>query len=329
MESSAVVLPSDPEISDDLPRGEQSDTEHVVPEEAPEARLSRRLRIDLGYHGAPFNGWATQPGLPTVQNELEVALQKIIRRPVRTVVAGRTDTGVHARKQTVHIDLTPEEFTGLTRGRPGLEPLSTLVRRLNGTLKHHQGAIVVYSAQLMPDGFDARFSPIWRRYIYRVHDQLENFDPLTKDHVHWHQRRVDVDLMVNEIKPVIGLHDFLSFCKPRATGTTIREVIDFDVSRQASGLIVFRITADAFCHHMVRALVGAAIQVGDGTRAPGWLQARLLNPVRDSHMQLAAPHGLTLDEVGYPDHAQLEARAQQTRAKRPNFSSPPQQPPAL
>ena len=132
-----------------------------------------RIRLDLAYDGGPFSGWAVQPGLRTVQGTLEEALALLIRRPVRVTVAGRTDAGVHARGQVVHLDLTEAEWLGLNRGAE-LDPAVALLRRLRGALSRGlgdlTGAIEVHKVSIAPEGFDARFSALWRRYSYRIAD---------------------------------------------------------------------------------------------------------------------------------------------------------------
>jgi tRNA pseudouridine38-40 synthase len=280
-----------------------------------------RVRLDLAYDGTDYNGWATQPGLPTVQGALEEGLAMIIRRPVRTVVAGRTDSGVHARGQVVHFDLTETEWQGVTRQRDGLDPASTLVRRLGGALGREHGALVIRKAALAPDGFDARFSALWRSYRYAISDSTETRDPLNRRFTYWHKNLLDADLMDAEAKSVLGLHDFLTFCRPREGATTIRELQEFSFTRDPeSGLITAALQADAFCHNMVRALVAAIIQVGEGKYPPGWIAERLEAMVRDSQTRLAPPHALVLEHVEYPDAgtdpAALASRAEGTRAKR-------------
>ncbi|NUL49441.1 tRNA pseudouridine(38-40) synthase TruA [Cellulosimicrobium funkei] len=292
----------------------------MVPMSTPSPALVR-VRLDLAYDGTDYNGWATQPGLPTVQGVLESALAMIIRRPVRTVVAGRTDAGVHARGQVVHFDLTEAEWTAVTRHREGLEPASTLVRRLSGALSRERGAVVIRRAALAPEGFDARFSALWRSYRYAISDSSDARDPLNRRFTYWHKTALDVELMDAEARSVLGLHDFLTFCKPRDGATTIRELQDFGFGRDPqTGLITAHLRADAFCHNMVRALVAATVQVGEGRHPAGWVAGRLEAMVRDAQTRLAPPHALVLEHVEYPDAgtdpAALASRAEGTRARR-------------
>ena len=261
-----------------------------------------RLRIDLSYDGTDFRGWAAQPGLRTVQGTLEVALATVLRLPeVSVVCAGRTDTGVHARGQVAHVDLPDEAYD------EGLE------RRLNGILPPDLRVRAVSQA---PEGFDARFSAVWRRYGYRVADAPALVDPLTRNHVLARPRPLDVGAMAEASRPLLGLHDFAAFCKRREGATTIRTLLDLTWARDAAGLAVATVRADAFCHHMVRSLVGCLLAVGEGRRPVGWPAEVLTAAVRDSAVAVVPAHGLTLEEVGYPDHDELAAQAGRARSRR-------------
>lgn len=275
-----------------------------------------RLAIRIGYDGTPYSGWALQPSLPTVQGVLEAALALLIRRDIRTVVAGRTDAGVHARNQIAHFDLTPAEVAGLARGS-ALEPGVALVRRLRGVLGRENGAVLVHDVWLAPDGFDARFSALWRRYSYRIADGPARFDPLTRAYTMWHKSELDVGLLNSEAVSLLGRHDFLSFCKPREHATTIRTLTEFAFVRDSAGIINAHLKADAFCHNMVRAMIGACLKVGDGRESPGWVAKRLGEASRDSRIMLADPRALVLEEVAYPlDAHEIARRAELTRTRR-------------
>lgn len=281
---------------------------------------SVRIRLDLAYDGSAYHGWAAQPGLRTVEGVLSEAMATLIRRQVRMVVAGRTDAGVHARGQVVHLDLEDHEWHGLSRGRQ-LDPAHALLRRLSGVLAREDGAVVVRHAHVVPDAFDARFSALSRTYTYRIADALTARDPLRRADTTWHRAPLDAPAMMAEAAAAPGLHDFGSFCRPREIGTTVRELQEFTVTRGEDGVINALLTADAFCHHMVRALIGAAVDVGEGRREPGWLSSRLGRPQWDDKVRLAPPHGLVLESVTYPREAELAARAAQTRAMRPTSPS--------
>ncbi|HYH34122.1 MAG TPA: tRNA pseudouridine(38-40) synthase TruA [Nocardioides sp.] len=263
-----------------------------------------RLRLDLSYDGTDFRGWARQPGLRTVQGTLEAALATVLRLPeVSVVCAGRTDTGVHARGQVVHVDL-PDQAAYDDR----------LLRRLNGVLPPDVRLRQVGPA---PDGFDARFSAVWRRYAYRVADRPSTIDPLTRGHVLWWPRPLDVRAMAEASAPLVGLRDFAAFCRRREGASTIRTLLELGWSRDAEGRITATVRADAFCHHMVRSLVGCVLAVGEGRRPASWPEEVLGAGTRDPAVAVVPAHGLTLEEVRYPaDAPGLRAQADRARARR-------------
>ena len=269
-----------------------------------------RLRIDLAYDGGDFHGWAAQPGLRTVQGELEAALGTVLRMPAPSVVcAGRTDTGVHARDQVVHVDVAQDALVSAT-GRYDGDPCDALARRLDGLLPADLRVRRVVTA---PDGFDARFSPLWRRYAYRVTDAVP--DPLARGHILAWPRPLDVDALNGASATLLGLHDFAAFCKQREGATTVRTLLDLAWVREG-GLLTGTVRADAFCHHMVRSLVGCLLAVGEGRRPVAWAGEVLAARVRDPAVTVVPPHGLTLEEVAYPPDADLATRAGETRARR-------------
>jgi tRNA pseudouridine38-40 synthase len=272
-----------------------------------------RIRIDLAYDGTDFRGWATQPRLRTVQGVLEAALATALRVPEAGVVcAGRTDTGVHARGQVVHLDVDDGALAA-SAGRSDDPPAEALLRRLNGILPPDVRVRRVAEA---PDGFDARFSALWRRYAYRVADRPELVDPLTRGHVLAWPRPLDLAVLNEASAVLVGRHDFASFCKKREGATTIRTLLDLGWERDHEGVAVATVRADAFCHSMVRALVGCLLAIGEGRRPLSWAGEVLGARVRDPAVTVAHAHGLTLEEVGYPADDELAARAQRTRAKR-------------
>lgn len=270
---------------------------------------SGRIRLEIAYDGTSFTGWARQPGLRTVQGELEAALATIFRRhgePPRLVVAGRTDVGVHATGQVAHVDLTPEQLEHIGDG---------LARRLNG-IAGLESDVRVFGAAPAPAGFDARFSALWRRYEYRIADPAALHDPRRRSHTVWHPRALDVEAMDAAARSLLGLHDFASFCKPREGATTIRTLQAFTWHRDDDGVLLARLQADAFCHSMVRSLVGACVDAAD--RIVALRDAR----ERTSAFKVMPAKGLTLVEVGYPPDDELAARAEQTRGKRELPGSP-------
>ena len=172
-----------------------------------------------------------------------------------------------------------------------------------------------------PTGFNARFSAIWRRYAYRVGDHRGGVDPLRRGHVLWHDWPLDIELMNEAARKLLGEHDFAAYCKKREGATTIRTLLDLRWERPApgeedAGLAVATVRADAFCHNMVRALVGSLLLVGDGHRPVDFPGEVLGGRVRHSAVNVVRPHGLTLEEVGYPADELLAARNREARNRR-------------
>lgn len=273
-----------------------------------------RVRLDLAYDGTAFSGWAAQPGLRTVEGELSAALATVLRGPdpVRLTVAGRTDAGVHARGQVAHVDVDPAAWATLP-GRSDRAPGAALVTRLAGVLPPD---VVVRRAEPAPDGFDARFSALERRYVYRLADSRAERDPLRRHDTVWWRRSLDVDAMDVAAGSLVGLRDFAAFCKQREGATTIRTLLDYSWTRLPDGVAVATVRADAFCHSMVRSLVGAVVPVGEGRRAPDWPRDLQERAVRAPEIHVMPAHGLSLEEVVYPPEADLADRAVATRARR-------------
>ena len=264
-----------------------------------------RWRLDIAYDGTGFSGWATQPGRRTVQGELEDWLPKVLRldSPVSLVCAGRTDAGVHARGQVAHVDL-PEQ-TIADDGR-------TLSRRLDRALPHD---VVVRRISAAPPGFDARFSAVWRRYVYRLSDASVPPDPLRRHDVARIGEVIDVNAVNAGAPALVGLRDFAAFCRQHQGASTIRTLLDLHAERRPE-MIEITVRADAFCHSMVRSLAGALVAVGSGRRDLDWLTELTQLRVRDSRVHVMPPHGLTLEEVGYPPDDQLAVRAEEARNRR-------------
>jgi tRNA pseudouridine38-40 synthase len=235
-----------------------------------------------------------------VQSEVETAIATVLRLPEPALLqaAGRTDAGVHARGQVAHIDLPA-----------GVEPVE-LGRRLG---RYLNADVVVRQVAVAPPGFDARFSALRRRYAYRVTDGPP--DPLLRGHVVAWPRPLDEDLMAEASEMLLGEHDFAAFCRKREGATTIRELQRLDWVRDGD-LLTAGVQADAFCHSMVRSLVGALLTVGEGRRPVEWPLQLLRAGVRASEVTVAPAHGLTLEEVVYPLDAELSARAELTRRRR-------------
>jgi tRNA pseudouridine38-40 synthase len=261
-----------------------------------------RLRLDLSYDGARFHGWAAQPGQRTVQGEVEAAVATVLgpETPVALTCAGRTDAGVHARGQVAHVDLDDAVDVEL------------LARRLRSLLPDDIGLRALTPA---PAGFDARFSALERRYVYRLCDRGPS-DPLARGHVvHW-PRELDVEAMNAAAPPLLGEHDFAAFCKKREGATTIRTLLALHSDRRDDRVLETTVRADAFCHSMVRSLMGTLVAVGEHRFAPDWAASVLASGIRDARVRVMPARGLVLEEVVYPPDDALAERASQARRRR-------------
>lgn len=262
----------------------------------------QRLRINLAYDGTDFHGWAAQPGLRTVQGLLESALATVLRVPAVSVTcAGRTDAGVHARGQVAHCDLASLNVSP-----------EVLLRRLNSILPTD---VRVHGISPAPDGFDARFSVIRRSYAYRIVDTAVATDPLVRGHVLSWPRPLDEAAMSSASALLVGEHDFAAFCKQREGATTVRTLQELSWHRDA-GVLTGTVRADAFCHHMVRSLVGALIAVGEDRQPVSWVGALLAGRERSPAATVSPAHGLTLERVDYPPDDELAAQAVAARRRR-------------
>jgi tRNA pseudouridine38-40 synthase len=287
-----------------------------------------RVRLDIAYDGGGFAGWARQSGPQrTVQGILEAALATVAGSgsdpAPRLVVAGRTDAGVHATGQVAHLDLTPQQFAAVTRRRSGTGDAASIAPRLTGMLAAQGGGdVVVRASTVAPAGFDARFSAIHRRYRYRIADSLAARDPLERHRTHVHPTPLDDGRMRAAAARLLGLHDFAAYCRPRPGATTIRTLQAFGWQRDEQGVLVAEVQADAFCHSMVRALVGASIGVGAGRLDVDRPAALLAAAARSGEFATAPAKGLTLVAVGYPPAERLAAQAERARARRESPARP-------
>jgi tRNA pseudouridine38-40 synthase len=241
-----------------------------------------------------------------VQQVIEDALGALLRLdsvPALTV-AGRTDAGVHARGQVAHLDVPPARWAAIA---------GTAVGRLARLLPPD---VRVRSIGAAAGGFDARFSALWRRYSYRVCTDPAGTEPLRRHDTLWYPRALDLTRMNDAGRALVGEHDFAAFCRPRPGATTIRELLRLDWAPAEPGVVVAAVVADAFCHNMVRALVGGVLSVGDGSRHASWPAQVLAARVRDPAVRVVQAHGLCLEEVGYPAAAELAGRARLTRRVR-------------
>ena len=260
-----------------------------------------RLRIDLAYDGTNFSGWAVQPDRRTVQVQVEQAIEKIARVPIESIVAGRTDAGVHATGQVIHVDI-PESV--------GLDDLAY---KLNRILDED---IRINKIEIAPPAFHARFSALRRYYQYRILDENKVIQPLARLNTAGWYRPLDVNLMNEASQLLLGTHDFAAFCKFREGATTIRTLEKYEWVRDSEGYLIADVVADAFCYSMVRNLVGAVVCVADGRFEPSWIRTLLENRERVSDSLVFPARGLTLYKVDYPDAAELLERAKRTVARR-------------
>jgi tRNA pseudouridine38-40 synthase len=276
-----------------------------------------RLRLDLSYDGSGFSGLAAQPGRRTVQAVVEEALSRILRLPEqpRLTVAGRTDAGVHARGQVAHVDVPHVAWAAAA-------PVAA--RRLAGLLPPD---VRVHAVGPAPAGFDARFSALCRRYSYRVCDDPAAADPLRRADTLWHRHPLDVARMNEAALGCLGEHDFAAYCRRRDGASTVRSLIRLAWARR-EGVAVAEVVADAFCHNMVRALVGALLAVGDGRQPVTWPREVLAARIRDPAVHVVPPHGLCLEGVRYPADADLADRARVTRRRRDELPATAQSRPA-
>jgi len=253
----------------------------------------RRIRMVVAYDGTDFHGFAAQHDVVTVGGTLSAAIGQVVGQPIDMTCAGRTDAGVHAWGQVVSFDLpaTAADTTALAR-------LQVSVNRLCSP------SIVVREVAVAPDDFDARFSAIARTYRYTVL-QTPVGDPFRVRTV-WHvPELLDLRAMQLACDPFIGEHDFSSFCRAaqRSDGTPVpltRRVTSATWVDPGDGTVQFRVTASAFCHQMVRSLVGTLVEVGRGRRRAGEMMGILLAGDRQAAGQLAPPTGLCLWHVDYP-----------------------------
>lgn len=277
-----------------------------------------RLRLDLAYRGAPFHGWARQPGLLTVQGRLEEALTLITRQSAQLTVAGRTDAGVHARGQVAHLDVPKEFWLSLSRGREESDELrgERLRARLEGLSgRGLNGALALKQISVVTGDFDARFSALSRTYRYLICDDPRAQDPCRLDIARTPSPLEDEKMQV-AAQALCGEHDFLPFAKPREGATTVRTLHSFTISRPYPGIVQAMIRADAFCHSQVRFMMGALIEVGRGKYQPKWIGELLAAGVRDQRVPLADGRGLTLWEVAYPPADQYGLQAQKAKVVR-------------
>jgi tRNA pseudouridine38-40 synthase len=255
-------------------------------------RAPVRIRIDLAYDGSGFAGFARQPDQRTVQGTLEGALSRLLGQHVLTTCAGRTDRGVHALAQVVHLDVDRDEG----RAAKALTDLEAFALRVDRLVGHE---IAIWRAQLVSDDFDARFSATGRGYRYRIAD-TPVLAPLSR-HDRWHVHEpLAITPMRAGASHLLGEHDFAAFCKRPPEGrTTVRRLDEVAISRPQPGQVDVRLAGNAFCHNQVRSIVGCLVEVGRGRRDPAWVREVLIARDRSLAARVAPPQGLVLERVSY------------------------------
>jgi tRNA pseudouridine38-40 synthase len=261
----------------------------------------RRLRLDISYDGTNFSGWAVQPDRRTVQQCIEESISTVTQSKAETIVAGRTDAGVHATGQVIHVDI-PESLD-----------LSDLAYKLNRILDED---IRINQIEIAPPAFHARFSALRRYYEYRILDENKVIPPLARFNSESWYRPLDLDVMNQASALLLGTHNFAAFCKFREGATTIRTLETYSWRRDNQGFLIGDVVADAFCYSMVRNLVGAIVCVADGRKDVSWITTLLEDKERVSDSLVFPGRGLTLYKVDYPSAQELLERAAKTIARR-------------
>lgn len=240
------------------------------------------VRLDIEYDGSHFRGWAKQPGLRTVQGELEAALATVLREEVELTVAGRTDTGVHALGQVASFETDAEVPADLTRSLNGVGP----------------DDIAVTAAAVVADGFDARRDAKSRTYCYRVLARRAP-SPFEQGRALWWPHRMDRDALEACAAALIGTHDFTAFTPTQTDHVRFdRDVLSASWTF-SDGLASFHITADAFMRNMVRVLVGTQLEAASNRRSLDSFKQLLHGAPRSAAGDTAPPHGLYLESVSY------------------------------
>jgi tRNA pseudouridine38-40 synthase len=244
-----------------------------------------RIALGIEYDGTGFYGWQHQQDGRTVQDSVEAALSKVADHPVNVVCAGRTDTGVHATGQVIHFD------SMAVRAMKGW---------IRGTNAHLPPEVRVQWSLPVDDRFHARFTATRRYYRYIVYNHPVR-SALLRNRVGWEFRHLDESSMITAASYLLGTHDFTSFRAAACQAhSPVRTIFHLEL-RRSGNFIYLDIEANAFLHHMVRCIAGVLIAVGRGEQAPGWVGEVLAARDRQLSGMNAAPAGLYLVAVRYPE----------------------------
>jgi len=255
-----------------------------------------RVRLTIAYDGTDFRGLAPNLGVRTVVSELVRVLSPLLGHAPDLVMSGRTDAGVHAAEQVLSFDVRADMVES---GKVQMRGISNVINRRLGP------EVVATDVRIAEPGFSARYDAIGRRYQYQVVNQPVA-DPFSARSAWWVPQPLNIALMQLACDPFLGMHDFSSFCKRPKTGpgeepiSLVRRVTEAKWTDLGNGRLVFDIAGSAFCHQMVRSIVGFHVSVGRGKRSAGEVRGVLEARDRQPAEPAAPPHGLTLVRVLYP-----------------------------
>jgi tRNA pseudouridine38-40 synthase len=256
----------------------------------------------MAYDGTNYAGFGKQPDQTSVQGELENAIEQIFRQRVKSIAAGRTDRGVHARGQWVHFDLPEKNWIKVKDAKYSLnQVLADDIRILE--IEH------------VDSTFDARYSALWRRYSYWVSDKASQLDPLRRNYLYQYGYELDLTKLQKASNKLIGLHDFATYCKPRLNSSTVRYLMQFDW-KKVDGIFVAELKADAFCYGLVRNLLGAVLPAGAGLISIQEPLDRLKKQKRSYTINQVPAQGLILEEISYPNAKLWAQQANITKKPR-------------
>jgi tRNA pseudouridine38-40 synthase len=261
-----------------------------------------RIRAKMAYDGTNYAGFGKQPDQISIQGELEKAIKQIFGQSVKSIAAGRTDRGVHARGQWAHFDLPEKNWRKVKDARYSLNQVLP-------------ADIRILEIEKVSNDFDARYSALWRRYSYWIVDKHNHNDPLRRNYVHQYVHELDLAKLKKASKKLIGLHDFATYCKPRENSSTVRNLMQFDW-QIVDGVYVAELKADAFCYGLVRNLLGAVLPAGAGLIAVDEPFDRLNKRKRSFTISQVPARGLILEEVAYPDPTKWASQVKITKKPR-------------